>query len=141
MNHSQDAEPDIIGALARGLVYPHWGLMGQAEKDLLVKYASKFLATITPLLLTPLQTELAAAKVTIARLAPAELLDSYQAQGADLAVASAKLVIVVGALAWYEKQASLCRLIHSGGDQGRAFLAADGGLIAHEALTKIGEQK
>ncbi|MFM7009063.1 MAG: hypothetical protein ACKO0Z_06970 [Betaproteobacteria bacterium] len=37
-------------------------------------------------------------------------------------------------LAWYGEQARLCRLIHSGGDEGRHALANDGGKRAKETL-------
>lgn len=37
-------------------------------------------------------------------------------------------------LQWYEKQASLCRLIHSEGDAGRNALSADGGFRARAIL-------
>jgi hypothetical protein len=39
------------------------------------------------------------------------------------------------ALAWYEAQARLCRLIHADGDTGRQALSRDGGEIARAALS------
>lgn len=41
------------------------------------------------------------------------------------------------ALAFYEENARLCRLIHREGDAGRNALAADGGKIARAALASV----
>lgn len=43
------------------------------------------------------------------------------------------------ALEWYAEQTRLARLIHSGGDEGRHALAADGGKRARAALEKLRE--
>ena len=42
------------------------------------------------------------------------------------------------ALEWYRDRTAECRLIHSGGDAGRAALSADGGKRAREALSYVG---
>lgn len=42
------------------------------------------------------------------------------------------------ALEWYGEQARLCRLIHTGGDAGRAALADDGGKRARAAVAQQG---
>lgn len=47
------------------------------------------------------------------------------------------LAAVVEALEWYGEQARLCRLIHSGGDEGRHNLQADGGNRASTALQSL----
>lgn len=44
------------------------------------------------------------------------------------------------ALVWYEEQARLCRLVHSGGNSGRHALQADGGAKARAALAEQEKQ-
>lgn len=48
----------------------------------------------------------------------------------------ARIAELEAALAWYGEQARLCRLVHSGGDEGRRALAADGGKRARDLLPK-----
>lgn len=52
-----------------------------------------------------------------------------------LAAAEARIAELEGALGWYGEQAGLCRLIHSGGDAGRAALSSDGGSRARALLS------
>ena len=52
----------------------------------------------------------------------------------ELTAALAREAALRTALEWYEEQARLCRLIHSGGDPARKALNDDGGAQARAAL-------
>ena len=49
-------------------------------------------------------------------------------------IADARIEELEAALTWYGEQSRLCRLVHSGGNDGRHNLAYDGGKKAREAL-------
>lgn len=61
----------------------------------------------------------------------------------DCALVAAKAITGIDAeglratLRWYADRTAECRLVHSGGDDGRAALAADGGKRAREALGDV----
>lgn len=54
--------------------------------------------------------------------------------GELLAARDVEIATLRAALEWYEQNARLCRLIHSGGDAGRQALSDDGGDRARAAL-------
>lgn len=53
----------------------------------------------------------------------------------DVAARDAEIAALRAALEWYEGNARLCRLIHSGDDAGRHALSEDGGKRARAVLT------